>query len=295
MPKLSFTSPFPGRVAFRVQKPHARRMAGEAKGVSMSGSVDLVKKGRVAYLYLNNPEKKNAISAEMWEELAAKAGEISTDETVRATILRGHGMSAFAAGADISQFESRRSANSRGSNYDDLTESAIAAVRAIPVPVIALIHGFCLGGAVSLAIACDLRFASNDATFSVPAAKLGISYPTPAIGRLVAQIGVSNTKYLLFSAKRIGAQLAREIHLVDKVFKQEELDEETDEFAATLIENAPLSLRAAKFIIDQGILDKDQQDVEAINASARKCFESEDYKEGVRAFMDSRKPIFQGK
>lgn len=270
-------------------------MAGEAKGVSMSGSVDLVKKGRVAYLYLNNPEKKNAISAEMWEELAAKAGEISTDETVRATILRGHGMSAFAAGADISQFESRRSANSRGSNYDDLTESAIAAVRAIPVPVIALIHGFCLGGAVSLAIACDLRFASNDATFSVPAAKLGISYPTPAIGRLVAQIGVSNTKYLLFSAKRIGAQLAREIHLVDKVFKQEELDEETDEFAATLIENAPLSLRAAKFIIDQGILDKDQQDVEAINASARKCFESEDYKEGVRAFMDSRKPIFQGK
>lgn len=261
----------------------------------MSGSVDLVKKDQVAYLYLNNPEKKNAISAEMWEELAAKAWEIAEDSHLRATILRGHGMSAFAAGADISQFESRRSANSEGSTYDDLTETAIAAVKSIPVPVIALIHGFCLGGGISLALACDLRFCSNDATFAIPAARLGISYPTPAIERLVGLIGISNAKYLLFSAKRIGAQSAKEIHLVDKVFKQEELDEEVESFVGSLVDNAPLSVRAAKFIIDQCSLEHADRDVEKIHRVARSCFESEDYKEGVKAFMNSRKPAFGGK
>ncbi len=261
----------------------------------MSGSVDLVKKGQLAYLYLNNPEKKNAISAEMWEQLAARAAEVSADQDVRATVLRGYGTSAFAAGADISQFESRRSASSRGSNYDDLTESAIAAVKAIPVPVIALVHGFCLGGAVSLALACDLRFASHDASFAIPAARLGISYPTPAIGRLVAQIGASNAKYLLFSAKRIDAQSAKEMHLIDKIFRQEELDLQTDKFVDLLIENAPLSLKAAKYIIDQNVIEESKRDIDKIHSAARSCFESEDYKEGVRAFMESRKPAFQGK
>jgi len=261
----------------------------------MSGSVDLVKKDQVAYLYLNNPAKKNAISAEMWEELAAKARELSKDDHIRAAILRGHGMSAFAAGADISQFESRRSANSGGSTYDELTESAIAAVKAIPAPVIALIHGYCLGGGISLALACDLRFSSNDATFAIPAARLGISYPTPAIERLVGLIGASNAKYLLYSAKKIGAQSAKEIHLVDKVFKQEELDEEVETFVGSLIDNAPLSLKAAKFIVDQCSLEYAVRDVEKIHEVARRCFESEDYKEGVRAFMASKKPTFVGK
>ena len=261
----------------------------------MSGSVDLAKKDRVAYLYLNNPEKKNAISAEMWEGLTVYAQEISADSNIRATILRGHGMSAFAAGADISQFESKRSPSAEGSTYDSLTEAAISAIKAIPVPVIALIHGFCLGGGVSLALACDLRFCSNDATFAVPAARLGISYPTPAIERLVKQIGYSNAKYLLFSAKRIGAQSAKEIHLVDKVFKQEELDEEVESFVASLIENAPLSLKAAKFIIDQCSLEQHERNLDKIHLLARACFESEDYKEGVRAFMASKKPNFQGK
>ncbi|NNN19056.1 MAG: enoyl-CoA hydratase [Acidimicrobiaceae bacterium] len=261
----------------------------------MSGSVDLVIRDQVAHLYLNNPEKKNAISAEMWEDLKAKAGEISIDTRVRATILRGHGLSAFAAGADISQFESRRSANSEGSTYDELTESAVAAVKSIPVPVVAAIHGFCLGGGISLALACDLRFAANDSTFAIPAARLGISYPTPAIERLVGLIGTSNAKYLLFSAKRIGAQAAKEIHLIDKVFKQEELDEEVETFVATLINNAPLSLKAAKYIIDQCALEHHERDLENIHQVSRNCFLSEDYKEGVRAFMESRKPIFQGK
>lgn len=261
----------------------------------MSGSIDLVKKGRVAYLLLNNPEKKNAISAEMWEQLALMAEKISADDDIRTTVLRGKGTSAFTAGADISQFESRRSPTDRGSTYDELTESAIAAVKAIPVPVIALIHGYCLGGGVSLALACDLRFASRASSFAIPAARLSISYPTPAIERLVELIGPSSAKYLLFSAKRIDADLAKEIHLVDKVFNPEDLDEEVDAFVAALIDNAPLSLRAAKFIVDQCSVDQDKRDIKKVYDLARSCFESEDYKEAVRAFMASERPIFQGR
>lgn len=261
----------------------------------MSGSVDLVIKDQVAYLILNNPDKKNAISAEMWEDLATKAQIISADQSVRATILRGHGMASFAAGADISQFESRRSASSDGSSYDYLTENAIAAIKAIRVPVIALIHGFCLGGGISLALACDMRFAADDATFAIPAARLGISYPTPAIERLVSLIGPSNAKYLLFSAKRIGAETAKEMNLVERVCKKEELDTDVDSFITSLIENAPLSLQAAKFIIDQVSLESSRRNYDQIDEFARKCFESEDYKEGVKAFMASRKPQFTGR
>lgn len=261
----------------------------------MSGSIDLFVKDRVAYIHLNNPEKKNAISAEMWEGIKSKAEEVAADESIRATVIRGTGSSAFAAGADISQFESKRSASAEGSTYDSLTESAIAAVKAIPVPVIALIHGYCLGGGVSLALACDLRFCSTEAKFAVPAARLGISYPTPAVERLCRLIGPSNAKYLLFSAKRIDAHSAKEMRLVDKISDSQQLDQEVDDFVMSIADNAPLSLKAAKFIIDQFQLESSHRDVPRMNDVARRCFESEDYKEGVRAFMAQRRPEFQGR
>lgn len=260
----------------------------------MPGSIDLLTKDGVAYLILNNPEKKNAISAEMWEQLSYHAEILTQDNNTRVVVLRGHGMSSFAAGADISQFESKRSASTQGSSYDDLTESAIAALKSIPVPVIAMIQGFCLGGAISLALACDLRFASNKATFSIPAARLGTAYPTPAIERLVNQIGAANAKFLLFSAQRIGAESAKEMHLVDRIFNHEELEEKVSNFAASLLDNAPLTLKSSKFTIDQQALESKNRDYTRIHQFARDCFESQDYKEGVSAFMSSRKPNFKG-
>lgn len=260
----------------------------------MSGSVDLAIENETATLALNNPDKRNAISAEMWEDLAFRAEEISRDTRIRAVIVRGSGNAAFAAGADISQFESKRTASERGSSYDSVTEKAIEAVQGINAPVIALIHGFCIGGAVSLALACDLRFSSDDASFAIPAARLGIAYPSEAVERLVRLIGPSSSKYLLFSARRISAPEAKEIGLVDRVVKKDDLDDEVLGFVDTLKSNAPLSIAASKTIVNQVGLEPSLREQEKIDAAARSCFESEDYKEGVRAFLESRTAQFKG-
>ncbi len=261
----------------------------------MPGTVDFEKQSHVGFLYLNNPKKRNAITAEMWQDLSSLAGKISQDSEIRVTVLRGRGYEAFAAGADISQFESKRKATESGSDYDQLTEKAISAVLEIPTPVIALVHGYCLGGGLSLALACDLRIASTESSFSIPAARLGTAYPYRAIERLVKLVGASHAKYLLFSGSRIDASRAKEIGLVEQLFSKDDLDKAVDSITGTIVENAPLSVKTSKFTANQFSGLTDSPDYKTIYRLSKECFESRDYKEGVRAFMESRKPEFKGK
>lgn len=260
----------------------------------MAGTVDFEKHKQVAYIYLNNPQKRNAINTEMWQSLSSLSEKISSDSDIRVTILRGHGHDAFAAGADISQFESKRNASASGSDYDQLTEKAINSLLEIPTPVIALIHGYCIGGGLSLALACDLRIASTESSFSIPAARLGTAYPYRAIERLVRQIGTSNSKYLLFSGSRIDAARSKEIGLVDQIYTKDDLDKAVDSIAETIVSNAPLSVKTSKFAANQFSGLTDNPDYETIYRLSRECFESRDYQEGVGAFMESRKPEFKG-
>lgn len=261
----------------------------------MSGSIDLIKTDFRATIVLNNPQKRNAISAQMWEQLQYHAEKLADDSDLRAVVIRGFGETAFAAGADISQFESKRIASADGSTYDKLTEAALESIKKIPVPVIALIQGYCIGAGISLAIACDLRYASISAKFAIPAARLGTAYPAPALRRLVALVGASNAKLLLFTAKRVDATTALAMRLVDGIFDNQQVEQETISLINSIGENAPLTLRASKFAIDEFVGIDQNIDEDTIYSLARQCFESEDYKEGVKAFMESRQPNFKGK
>lgn len=260
----------------------------------MLGKVDFKLDGAIAYLHLNNLEKKNAISTEMWEELREHANHIASNQTIRVTIIQGEGSAAFAAGADISEFETKRLASSHGSTYDDLTEGAISAIGNIPTPVIAAIRGYCIGGGVSLALACDIRIAAENAKFAVPPAKLGTAYPYLAIKRLTRQIGPSNSKYLLFGGQRIDSHLAKQMNLIDLVFDNDTFDLQLGELSDSIVNNAPLSIRSSKYSIDQFADIDHEPNLEQIFLLAQQCFSSNDYIEGVRAFMESRKPNFTG-
>lgn len=260
----------------------------------MSGKVDFTTEGKIAHLRLDNPEKKNAISAEMWADLREIANQISMDHSIRVTILQGTGSAAFAAGADISQFEAKRSASTQGSTYDDLIEGAITAIKGIPIPVIAAIRGYCIGGGVSLALGCDIRVAAGDAKFAVPPAKLGTAYPHPAIKRLTRQIGPSNSKYLLFTGQRIDSHVAKQMNLIDLIFDNDNFDDQLGELTNSILNNAPLSIKSSKYSVDQfADIDK-EPNLDQIFLLAKQCFSSNDYKEGVKAFMESRKPNFTG-
>lgn len=264
------------------------------KGSQLSGKVDLTIDENVAHLHLNNPAKKNAISAEMWSQLQEHANEISSDHSIRVTVLQGVGTAAFAAGADISQFETKRTPSASGSTYDETTENAISAIKRIPTPVIAAIRGYCIGGGVSLALACDFRVASDDANFSVPPAKLGTAYPYLALKRLVQQIGPSNSKYLLFTGQRVDAISAMKMNLIDLIWNNEDFEKGLAALVQTIVKNAPLSIKASKYGIDQFSENESEPDLEQIFRLANQCFASSDYKEGIRAFMESREPHFRG-
>lgn len=261
----------------------------------MTGRMLSEKSGGTGWMTFSNPAKRNAMSLEMWAEMSTILADFQADSAIRVVVMQGDGDKAFVSGADISQFEKSRADADSAAAYSAVSDGARAALNSFDKPLIALIRGYCMGGGLGIAMAADLRFAASDAKFGIPAANLGIAYSQDNLRRLVNLVGPSVAKDILFSARRLGAEEALRVGLVNRVVAPEGLEEEVRQYAATLAEKAPLSQRASKAIVKELMKTESTQDSAMMRKHVETCFNSADYTEGRRAFMEKRTPAFQGR
>jgi enoyl-CoA hydratase len=258
-----------------------------------NGRLRVERDGPVGRLVLDNPERRNAIGADMWRAIPQAIAGFNADPSIRCIVIRGEGTQAFAAGADISEFEKNRSSEGDVREYEAATSAAHHAIEASPRPVIALIHGFCVGGGLAVALSCDLRYADASSRFAIPAARLGLGYGVHGTGRLVATVGHAAAREIMFSARRYDADEAFAMGLVNRVLPDAELDAYVKKIASELAANAPLTIAASKAVVNA--LAEPKGDFSDAEAAVARCMKSEDYVEGRRAFMEKRAPGFKGK
>ena len=221
--------------------------------------------------------------------------ELRDDPDVRVVILVGAGDKAFVSGADISQFEKTRHNAEASEEYSRRSEAQRALLANYPKPTIACIRGFCLGGGMQVAMLTDIRIAAEDSQFGIPAAKLGIAYGYDGLKHLVSLVGPSWARLIMYTGMRIDSAEALRIGLVDRVLPNDGLRDATMEIARTISGNAPLAIQAAKITIAQVLKDESKRDMNAIKDIGTACMDSEDFREGRRAFMEKRKPQFRGR
>jgi enoyl-CoA hydratase len=261
----------------------------------MTEKVIVEQSGSIARIIFNQPEKRNAVSLEMWDAVEAALDRFSVDETVRVLIISGAGGKAFVSGADISKFESERSSEVAVARYNDTTRRVYDKVETFPKPTIAQIDGFCVGGGVALAVCCDIRICGSGSNFAIPAARLGLGYGFRGINRLANLIGPAFAKEIFFTARRYNANEAKLMGLVNQVVEDGTVGSAAEEMASMICENAPLTVDAVKYIANQTRMEESQRNLGACEAMVKACFDSEDYIEGRRAFMEKRKPIWKGR
>ncbi len=250
------------------------------------------KRDKIAVITINRPDKLNALNSKVHLEGVSALDELRNDNSIRVVIITGTGAKSFVAGADISEFADHTPVTQRNIFYE---RSLFNSIDAFPKPVIAMINGFCLGGGNELALACDLRVASENARFAQPEINLGIICGGGGTQRLTRLIGEGRAMEIILTGDMIDAQKALQYGLVNHVFTSEELEVKTMELAAKIAEKAPIALQmskeAVKFAsrsnLDEGL--RREVDLFAL------CFSTEDKEEGVSAFLEKRKPNFQGK
>jgi enoyl-CoA hydratase len=267
-------------------------------GVSVEyagGRMLAAKEDGIGLITFNQPEKRNAMSVEMWVGLGEILDEFAADDSVRVVILSGAGNKAFVSGADISQFDKLRSNADAQQEYDRMTGVGRKKFQAFPKPTIARIRGFCLGGGLAIAMQTDLRIAAVDSEFGIPAARLSIAYAFDGLRNLVNLVGPAHARMILYTGKRIDAVEAERIGLINKMVSDEDLNAAVLDIARTIADNAPLSVAASKLTITEVLKDPADRDMDAVREAGRLCFDSEDYKEGRRAFMEKRRPVFTGR
>ena len=249
--------------------------------------------GPIGWMTFNKPARRNAVSLDMWEAVPAILDRFEQDPAVRVIVLKGAGDQAFVSGADISQFEKVRSSQEANEHYEAVSGEASRRLIACPKPTIAMIRGFCIGGGLAIAIACDLRIASAGARFGVPAARLGLGYAAPGVKKLMEIVGPSFTKEIFFTARHFSADEAKDMGLVNRVVDEEGLEAYTRRYCATVAENAPMTIHALKRTVGELVRGADA-DLAACDRLVKACFDSQDYVEGRRAFMEKRLPVFRG-
>jgi len=251
--------------------------------------------GPIATVIFNRPAMRNAISLAMWTEIARVTEGLGKDESVRAIVYRGAGTVAFASGADISEFKEQRKDTESALHYNTQTAAAYTTIRECPKPTVAMIFGFCMGGAMAVAMACDLRFAAEGARFGIPAARLSIIYGADSVGQLVDLVGPAYAKDILYSARTVDDREALAMGFIQRLLPGEELEGYTYDYLRKVADNAPLSVRGAKVTIEsylQGLTDERRKRLRDLTIEAT---ESEDYKEGTRAFLEKRAARFLGR
>jgi enoyl-CoA hydratase len=252
------------------------------------------KEGRIGFMIFNNPARHNAVSLDMWERAGEILAEFAKDDEVRTLVVTGAGTKAFVSGADISRFENERANEQAVARYNAAVERTFAAMEAFPKPSIAMIRGFCMGGGLGFALGCDMRIASDDACFALPAAKLGLGYGFAGIKRFVDAVGPAFTKEIFFTARTFDAAEALTMGLVNRVLAGPQLESYVRDYAGTIAANAPLTIGATKFIVGETLKDPGARDLKRCEALVQQCFTSGDYQEGRKAFMEKRKPEFTG-
>ena len=260
----------------------------------MTGRVCTDKEDQVGWLIFDHPERRNAITVDMWRAIPDAVAELDDDDQTRVIVLRGHGEVAFVSGADISEFEETRT-GSAAKSYDALTHAGFDAIRATNKPVVAMIHGFCIGGGAAICLCADLRYAADDAVFSVPPAKLGLGYHTSGIEALGRATGYPNAAELLFTGKRFDAAEAQRIGFVHHTLPKAELETEVRRVATTIAQNAPLTIQSAKINLRELGKPASERDPAAMQDSIDRCMNSVDFTEGVTAFLQKRRPRFEGR
>lgn len=251
--------------------------------------------GSTLHIRFNNPGKHNALSVDMWGAVPPLLRQAAGDDRVRLVVFSGAGDKAFVSGADISQFEDMRAAKEAVAKYEVLAEEALTGIHEFEKPTLACIKGWCIGGGVNVAIACDIRIAASDSVFGIPAARLGLGYRYSAMKNLVDLVGPGAAKDLFFTARRIDAQEAKSLGLVTRVCEPDQLPQLLAEYTSAMDQNAPLTIRTAKAITREILKPSPDLDLDKCRAMILGCFESEDYTEGRRAFMEKRKPVFTGR
>ncbi|MCZ7593539.1 MAG: enoyl-CoA hydratase [Hyphomicrobium sp.] len=254
----------------------------------------LERDGDIGFVIASNPARMNAFTAGMWRALPEILTAAEAEPGIRVIVLRGAGTRAFSAGADISEFDSARAGDATAA-YDALNDAALRALSGCSKPTIAMIHGFCLGGGLAIALCTDIRLADEAAEFAIPAAKLGLGYNARWVRPLLAAVPPARAKEMLFTGRRFKVAEALAMGLVNTVATTDELESKTRALAGEIAANAPLTVRAAKRTIDELTRNPQTPDLAALDAAVAACFASEDYAEGRLAFKEKRKPRFKGR
>ena len=248
----------------------------------------------VGYITFNNPEKHNAVSIEMWDALETMLDSFRSNDRVRVIVLNGAGGKSFVSGADISKFDKERSSKEAVLSYNKRTQKVYENLESFPKPTIAMINGYCIGGGLNLAVCCDIRICSEKSKFAMPAAKLSLGYPFSSIKRLFDVMGPGMAKHFMFTADKISAAEALSCGLVQKLISENDIETFVKDYALTISKNAPLTIKAMKQIGVEILKNPDERDLLICEQLASACFDSEDYKEGRKAFMEKRQANFIG-